>query len=458
MMKDNFSNPNPFLSHAKQFQELVNQPTAADAMAGAFSKGGSQPAQGPQQRGANAFMNGIASGIQGAENQRRQEKLSPILEQAGQITAKAAELEAQAQQEQGRKMTGVNFVKQNITRLMSLGEGSAANDVESTNGMARELGYEYQKAFGLKLGEFDHYDLKSRRIFYRNNDVVTGYSIPDILREYATDAFGEQAPYVMRGLDPYFKNQYENTEMLQKLQLEKERSIASVNNAQAGNYNAQADKTKNEMENPIDKNAQELDLAVKKGRADKNYDAIGKEIVPRLKANENVLGVYEAIEDIRQNNPGIVGSDYYTQAKRTFASSFGLDPDIDYATLKSVEFEKMLKPILGAAFGEREGGRVLSKFINLNQTPEAIDKFLLEEKPKIMKEIVRDKQKIAHYDKENHANLHNEDIHSNLDQEVESYSKTRKKTVTMVAPDGSTREVPKDQVKEWEGAGARVVE
>jgi len=75
---------------AKTQMDLINQPTATDAYADAFSKGGQGVTEGPAGHEANALMSGIGAGLKGSANDKRQEQLDPILKQAGQINAQAA--------------------------------------------------------------------------------------------------------------------------------------------------------------------------------------------------------------------------------------------------------------------------------------------------------------------------------------------------------------------------------
>jgi hypothetical protein len=450
-----------YKEYLDQYKDLVNEPTWADGVGDAFSSAGKGSAKHPEDHQANALLSGVGGGLKGAANEQRRAQLSPMLEQAGQITARAAEIEAQTQIATQSKMQVTQLFQQTAVPIAQLSQASLAGDINASNQLAKGVYARFKQGLGdPSMGDFDHYH--NGTIYYENPEsgVIEGRNIIGLMYQAGInplEIWGQDAPKVEAGLSPGAKKNYENTEQMLQLEVQSKSLDNDLKKAHAGVYNTQADKAKQEMNNPVDENAQKLDMEIKRDRATKNYTAIEKEMIPRLEASENVLGVYEAIEDIRKNNPSIVGSDYLTQAKRTFATTFGSDPDIDYANLKSVEFEKMLKPILGAQLGEKEGERVLNKFISLNQNVESIDRFLKEEKPRIIKEIVRYKQKIAHYDKESHANLYSENIHSNVDQEVEDYQKTRIKTVTMIAPDGSTRDVPKDQQAIWEKKGARVV-
>lgn len=349
-MRDNFSNPNPFLNQAKQYQELVNQPTPSDRWADSLKQLGSQPANSRGQRSYNAVMQGFASGVQGSQDKKRQEKLSPILEKAGQITAKAAELEAQAQQERQRVFTGTKFVRDNITRLSALGEGSMAQDSVGTQGVARELGRNYQKAFGLNLGEFDYYDVNSRRIFYAKDDVVTGYSIPDILREYATEAFGEQAPYVMRNLDPYSKNTWEYTQLMQQAELAQKNSTANVNNAHAGNFNAQTEKTQHEMNAPAKLSPmEEFTLKANRETSEKYLEKLGDEITKKDPSTKII--VLNRLKELFESEADFGGTPkdaFFRYIKKTF----GADEKIQEAKMLQKYFFPDIKGVAGNPNGK----------------------------------------------------------------------------------------------------------
>lgn len=467
LKKDNYSNPNPFFTNKSNYSNmldsytnLVNQPTKLDAYADVFAdQAKDMSSQGAMNQAAKGAMASFGAGLKGTANSQRQEKLSPYMQLTAQLTAKAAELEAQMQEEEGRKMTGIQFINSNLSLIDSLGNSTTAGDVPSATGQARALGDAFQKAFGIKLGEFDSYDLNTRRAYYKNEDgTVTGYNIADEIREHAQAALGDKAAFVMQKLDPYFKTQYENTEEANRLALEKERSTIGVNNSHAKLYNTQAKVAEHEMNAPkVDEYGEKLRFETLKDRAAKNYTSIEEKIIPRIKANENVLGVYEAFENMISDNAKVVGKDLKAQAWRSFATPFGLDADIDYANLKSVEFEKMLKPILGGQLGEKEGERLLGKFINLNMNPESIKKFLEEEKPRLIKEIVKDQQKVNHYNKESHGNLYDDSIHQNLEAESEKYLKERS-GVLMIDPEtGEQDYVPKNRVEEAKSDGLLVV-
>jgi hypothetical protein len=435
-MKDNFSNKNPFGAQRSPFSQsldnyvdLVNQPSPAEPYAQAFTKAGSAPANGPMGHQANAILTGMGAGIQGYVNRDKEEQLRPALREAGRIFAKAAELEAQMQLEQQRKFTGNQFVRNNASLITALGQSSSAGDLIASSGQAKALGETYQKAFGVELGQFDSYDPNTRRIFYSNGDgSVVGYGIADAIREYAQDVYGEQTSYMLRQLDPYYKEQYENTEQVRKLAIEKEKANIANQYSQANYHNAQTSDVYNKMNAPaVDEYAQKLNFEVLKDRASKNYTLVQEKIVPRIEADERVLSVYDSLDKIAQESRGLTGGDYMARMRRGLAEAVGFSDaaKIDYAKLKSVEFEKMLKPILGAQLGEKEGERILSKFPSIETNPDALRKFLSEEMPKLVNDIVRNRQKVEYYSKESHGNLFDDSIHRNLENDAQAYLQKR---------------------------------
>lgn len=452
-----------YLESLDSYGNLVNQPTFGDSVGEAFSAAGNQPATGAAQRSTNALMLGIGGGMKGAANEQRREQLSPMLQEAGRITAEAAKLEAQAQEAQKYQYAVQEFGQKYTPLVAEFANAVNANDPRATI-IFRDLmkkassipGYENlegeswdaSKGYGLALNtETGEY----RKI--TSDDIISAIA-PSAQAIYGDKWFEKFLP-LNAGVAKDAEYAFNTNRQATALELQgKEASVASKY-AQADNQNMQTEMMQQQMNNPVNENDEKLNSKIKMDRAQKNYELVKSEIVPRLKANENVLSVYEAIKDIKENNPKIIGSDYLTQARRALATAFGGDPEIDYANLKSVEFEKMLKPILGAQLGEREGERVLSKFISLNQNPASIDRFLNEEIPKLTKEIVQDKERIDAYDNENYVNLFSNNINNNLDQKVQDYSNSRNK-VKMIAPDGSIAEVEKKKVEYWKQEGARL--
>ena len=283
-MKDNFSNSNPFGRNKSKYSEhlenyigMVNQPTAADAFGDAFSQAGSAPAVGAQAHEANALLSGIGAGIKGAANSQRQEKLSPYMQLTAQLTAKAAELEAQVQEEQQNSMQVKQFFKQNASPIAELSKSSLAGDTQASNQIAQGILRNYKQTFGDEtVGNFDHYH--NGTIYYENLETgaVEGRNVSSLMYQAGinpVELFGQDAPAIEAGLSAGAKLNYENTLEANRLALEKERAGINMTNAP---------KTEKDVIDPS-KMAQDLDVL------DKQLEEIGE--AGSQDANSRIMSV-----------------------------------------------------------------------------------------------------------------------------------------------------------------------
>jgi hypothetical protein len=471
--KDNFTNRYFKPEMIKSQMDLINQPTGTDAIAEGFQKYSKLPASNAYAELDNMTMSAIGDGMQAASNNKRQEQIDPLLKMTGEINARASYMEAQMQEEQQETMQVQQFVKSQSYAFSELAKASTSGDTTASNNIARGILQQYKNTSGDPIiGDFDHYH--DGIIYYTNTETGEkgGLSVSQLISQSGKEgmqSLGADYPLIMSAFSTGFKGQYENTQELQRLERDKLQSNIDNTDAQTGVYNSQAMKNKNEIANPVLNKEQEiqqkLNSDILKDRAAKNYTAVEEKIVPRIEASENMLGIYEGIQGTLENSPDLVGSDWKTQVWRGVAVNLGLSPDIDYQKLKSVEFEKTLRPILGAQFGEREGERILGKFISLDNNPESIKTFLKQEMPKLVRNIVKDKQKVEFYSKESHGNLYDAALHTNLDEESEKYLAGRKgnnlppsankqtgaqnqnNTVTMTNSNGESFQVPSELVE-----------
>ena len=432
-LKDNFTNryfkPDQFKSQI----DMIKEPTATDTLAEGFQRYGNLPANNAYAQLDNMTMASIGDGMKAVANDKRKEQLDPILKMTGEINARAAYLEAQMQEQQQETMQTQQFVKDQGFSFMELSKAATAGDTGAANNIARGILQSYKYTSGDPIiGDFDHYH--DGNIYYTNAETGEkgALNIPLLLNKsgIAPELFGADYGIMMSSYSPGFKGQYENAQEMQRLALDKERAGINQTKAHTGLYEAQTGKTVQEIQNPPMNQEQQLqqklESDIRKDRAAKNYTTLEKEILPRMQANESMLSVYESLDNILIENPAIVGSDLKTRARRTLASAFGLEPDLDYAKLKSVEFEKMLRPVLGAQIGEKEGERLLSKFASLDNNPQSLRTFLDNEMPKIARNIIKDKNIIELYDKENYANLFTPSLDDELDYKTNSYLNDRK--------------------------------
>jgi hypothetical protein len=449
-----------------QYQDLVNQPTFADYLGNAFSKVGSQPAVGEAQRMSNAMLSGMGAGISGAAAEERRQKLSPMLEQAGRITAKAAELEAQMQESEQNRLKITQFMKQSAVPIAQLSQASLAGDRPASNELAKGIYLNFkQQADDPTMGDFDHYH--NGVIYYHNLETgaIEGENVIGLMYQAGIDPktiWGQDAPMIEAGLSPGAKKSYEDSEKMRQLEMEGKRADVSLKQAHAGVYQEEANKIKNEVANP--KPSPE-EYKANSEVAKFNRALIKEEIKPKLVANEALLDAYESLRQIAEESPDIIGSDLETRAYRIFGQAWGLDPNIDYANLKAIEFEKMLKPILGAQLGEKEGERVLSKFASIGNNKIALDKFLKNEIPKVTEDIVEAKQLIDAFNQVQHANLYDNAIYENKDQAIEQYNQERENKkrknndndmVQIISPSGKVGMIPKNSLQAAQEKGFKL--
>ena len=157
-LKDNFTNRYFKPDLVKTQVDMINQPTTIDSYADAFTQAGKGAANGPADHEANAVMLGFGAGLKGHANNKRQEKLDPILKQAGQINAQAAYLEAQMQQEQQETMQVQQFLKSNSWSFLEGAKAITANDIPAVNNIMQGVWQNYKQFSGDPVaGDFDHY-------------------------------------------------------------------------------------------------------------------------------------------------------------------------------------------------------------------------------------------------------------------------------------------------------------
>ena len=454
---------------------MINQPTATDAIGEGFQKYRDLPSNNAYAQLDNMTMAAVGDGMKAAANDKRQEQLDPILKQAGQINAQAAYLEAQMQEEQQSQQQKGKFIMSQATSISELSRAIDAKDTNAINQITQGILSNYKRMSGDEsIGGLDHFH--NGTMYYHNNETgeIDQQNLEQLIAQSGKkpeEIWGGDASRIRASISPGYQKTYNDTQELQRQQL-------AMGDAKLNEIKAHTGKIEQEIANPVLNKEQEiqqkLNSDILKDRAAKNYTAVEEKIIPRIEASENMLGIYEGIQGTLENSPDLVGSDWITQVWRDVAVNLGFNPDLDYQKLKSVEFEKMLRPILGAQFGEKEGERILGKFISLDNNPESIRAFLKDEMPKLARNIVKDKQKVEFYSKESHGNLYDTALHSNLDEESEKYLAGRKRNnlppsaikqtgqdqnmVTMRNPkDGSTRPVPADQVQIWEQKGAKIV-
>ncbi|WPX99513.1 hypothetical protein Megpolyxen_01404 [Candidatus Megaera polyxenophila] len=238
----------------EQYKDLVDKKGFADYLGDAFSKVGSGPAVGEAQRMSNAMLSGMGAGISGAAAEERKQKLSPMLEQAGRITAKAAELEAQMQESEQNRLMITNFIKQSAVPIAQLSQASLARDIPASNELAKGIYLNFKQGAGdPTMGDFDHYH--NGVIYYHNLETgaIEGENVIGLMYQAGIDPktiWGQDAPMIEAGLSPGAKKSYEDSEKMRQLEMQGKSADVALKQAHAGVYQQQANQIQNEMQAP----------------------------------------------------------------------------------------------------------------------------------------------------------------------------------------------------------------
>jgi hypothetical protein len=301
-----------------QYKDLVDQKGFGDYLGDAFSKVGSQPAQGASQRMSNAVLSGVGAGISGAVADQRKEMLSPYLEQAGRITAKAAEIEAQIQQAQSYQLA-VNEFGQKYTPLVAeFASAVNSNDPRATM-MFKDLINKAQMIPGFENLEGDSWNptkgfglaLNTETGEYRK---ITADEIVSAIAPAAQSIYGDQWFEKFMPLNAGFAKDaaygFNMKRQEDALNLEGKRADVNLKQAHAGVYQQQANQIQNEVANPEKPYNKEL--------ASHNLAFI-KEQRERYINNQALVATLNDLEGFikEANKKGQVGSDIGSIMKRT---------------------------------------------------------------------------------------------------------------------------------------------
>lgn len=235
-------------------QDLINKPNWSDFMAEAFSKAGSAPVTKPGDFEANAALLGMGAGFKGAANQRRVEQSAPILEEAGRIRAKAAEIEAQTQESEQSRLLVTQLFKQSAVPIAQLSQASLARDVPAANEIAKGIYLNFKRALGdPTIGDFDHYH--NGVIYYENLETgnIEGKNVIGLMYQAGiepTSIWGQDAPMIEAGLSAGAKKNYEDSEKMRQLEMQGKSADVANKYSQINYHNAQTGKIQNEMANP----------------------------------------------------------------------------------------------------------------------------------------------------------------------------------------------------------------
>jgi hypothetical protein len=444
-----------------QYQDLVNQPTFADYLGNAFSKVGSQPAMGEAQRMSNAMLSGMGAGISGTAAEERRQKLSPMLEQAGRITAKAAELEAQMQEAEQNRLKITQFMKQSAVPIAQLSQASLAGDRPAANELAKGIYLNFkQQADDPTMGDFDHYH--NGVIYYHNLETgaIEGENVIGLMYQAGIDPvsiWGQDAPMIEAGLSPGAKKNYEDSEKMRQLEMEGKRADVNLKQTHAGVYQQQADKIRNEMQAPKPKYSEPV--MNKLIETNQNWvNSLDKE-QQTLETQSNAYKQIANLISREKEALGRAGSGVIKMAQRAVNKS-GTESEKNQALIELYQQPLMagIKQMFAGTTSDRDVATFIAGLPSLDKNPDAAIQVALERAAGLDNQI--QKNNLTRDVLENdfgYSEPYNSLAVQNRVKERFKPATANTGIVTMAAPDGSTRPVPAAQVEYWKSKGAKIV-
>ena len=386
--KDNITNkyskleqPTKYTDTVKNYVDLVNQPTAMDAIADGFKDYGKLPAKNHGERLNNLTLEGFGDGLKAAENSKRQEKLSPILEQAGQINALAAMYEAQIQEDQIQQRNITEGFKLAAPAYSEWAKAKMAGDETSRQKLAKSVYDSIRSVIqDADMGEFSH---EHDGVWYVK-DNSTGENKGVNLYHWAmqngvdfTKMFGADASFVAAASSAGAMNDYKNTQEMERLALDKGRADIDNTKAHTSHLGMQDKKIDNEMSAPKPKysektlntfhtqNSQWINENREKhnnmNRTANAYEAIAKTI--KEEVDDDSFGVVSG---------GRAGTSFLAMAQRLVNKS-GTDSERNQAKLEMLKLPLMedLKRIYGSRITNFDLEQFLTTLPSLDKNPDA---------------------------------------------------------------------------------------
>ena len=444
------------------YKDLVDKKGFADYLGDAFSKVGSGPAVGEAQRMSNAMLSGMGAGISGAAAEERRQKLSPMLEQAGRITAKAAELEAQMQESEQNRLLITNFIKQSAVPIAQLSQASLARDIPASNELAKGIYLNFKQGAGdPTMGDFDHYH--NGVIYYHNLETgaIEGENVIGLMYQAGIDPktiWGQDAPMIEAGLSPGAKKNYEDSEKMRQLEMEGKRADVNLKQAHAGVYQQQANQIQNEMQAPKPKYSEPvMNKLIESNQTWVN--SLAKEH-QKLETQSNAYKQIASLISKEKEAFGRAGSGIIKMAQRAVNKS-GTESERNQALIELYQQPLMtgIKDMFAGATSDYDIALFIAGLPSLKTNPDAAIQVALERSAQLDNQIQKDNLTRDIVENEfGYSEPYNSLAVQNRVKERFKPATPNTGVVTMAAPDGSTRSVPAAQVEYWKSKGAKVVD
>lgn len=446
----------------EQYKDLVDRKGFADYLGDVFSKAGSQEAVGPAQKSSNLMLSAFGAGISGAAAEERKQKLSPMLEQAGRITAKAAELEAQMQESEQNRLLITKFMKQSAVPIAQLSQASLARDIPAANELAKGIYLNFKQGAGdPTMGDFDHYH--NGTIYYHNLETgaVEGENVIGLMYQAGIDPvsiWGQDAPMIEAGLSPGAKKNYEDSEKMRQLEMAGKSADVALKQAHAGVYQQQANQIQNKMQAPKPKYSEPV--MNKLIETNQNWvNSLAKEH-QSLETQSNAYKQIASLISKEKETLGRAGSGIMKTAQRAVNKS-GTESERNQALIELYQQPLMagIKQMFAGATSDRDIATFIAGLPSLDKNPDAAIQVALERSAQIDNQIQKDNLTRDVVENEfGYSEPYNSLAVQNRVKERFKPETPNTGIVTMAAPDGSTRSVPAAQVEYWKSKGAKVVD
>jgi len=450
----------------EQYKDLVDKKGFGDYLGDAFSRVGSGPAQGASQRMSNAILSGLGAGVSGAAADQRKEMLSPYLEQAGRITAKAAELEAQMQQAQSYQLA-INEFGQKYTPLVA--EFAAAvnsNDPRATM-MFKDLvnkagmipGYENLEGeswnpsggFGLALNtETGEY----RKI---TADEIVRAVAPEAQAIYGDRWFEKFMP-LNAGFAKDAAYAFDMKRQEDALGLEGKRADVNLKQAHAGVYQQQANQIQNEMQAPKPKYSERV--MSKLIESNQNWvNSLDKE-QQTLETQSNAYKQIANLISKEKETFGRAGSGIIKTAQRA-VNTAGTESEKNQALIELYKQPLMagIKQMFAGTTSDRDVATFIAGLPSLDKNPDAAIQVAMERAAQLDNQLQKNNltRDVLENDFGYSEPYNSLAVQNRVKERFKPVTPTTG-IVTMAAPDGSTRPVPAAQVEYWKSKGAKIVD
>ena len=405
----------------KDYHDILNRRTYKDNFSDALNKQADSIGR-PMNKGqadTSAILRGFAAGF--SHDSEREAKLAELENMSKELSMNKYALEMQSGKNELTKQKNLAFFNENQAALSQLSEYIYAGKHSEVDMLAPEILKSYGDITGNKIGKFSHYK-NGYATFIDDSGEPKTINIKNLIQPVMDLLPPDQKKEYRGFLSPLQNADIDRMVKAQELQMEKYQADIEASKAHAELYKSQAEKAKMEAQNPMSKKEQETILTT---NITSNRKYIEEKLDPKLEASENILTAYDRLGKIAIETPNLVGSDYLTKVRRTLGEVFGLDPNLDYAKLSNVDFEKMLRPILGAQFTKDEGNRILAKLPSIEKNRKALLQFLKEDRPKLIKSIVKMKAQKNTYNKNNAINILDENQLGDINNDYNMFVKDR---------------------------------